>query len=179
MEVSMPRNENQDMIPMGSNANSNGMTNMANMADDNMMYMPAKMPELAGKAAAKYPDIYYKIQPHIMATCDHLDAYGMMMTKDVMDNTCDKLHEDILKMHPDMAYLDNENMTGMMPEARETISFGFDPPFGFDGRGFDGRGFDGRGFDGGFRRRGGGLRDIIGILLLSEFFRRRRHPFGY
>lgn len=140
--------------------NLEGMNPNIYAVNDNQKYIPAEMPNLAGNNAVVYPEIYYKLQPHVMMICDQMDAYGMLPTKDNMDHASKQLHENVLANHPEMAEFDKDN-DNMMPEARQAII----ADYGF-------RGYD----DYGFRRgRGRGvLRDILDILLLSEFHRRRR-----
>lgn len=143
-------------------------------AYENQMHMPAAMPNVAGSKAVNYPEIYYKLQPHIVMVCDQLDNYGIIPTKEIMENAADNIHEDVLKMHPEMAEYVNANemkVNEEMPEARETIFSGIGSGFGF---GFG----DGRFGHPRFRRRGF-LTDLIDILLLSEFQRRRRRRFPF
>ncbi len=156
---------NQEMTP-----NFEGMNPNIYSANENQMYMPASMPNMAGNNASSYPEIYYKLQPHVMMMCDQMDAYGMYPTKENMENAANQMHDNIMKNHPDIAAYakDSEKkMLDTMPEARQTIVS--DYGYGYRGYGDDsyGRGFRGRGV----------LRDIIDILLLSEFYRRRRRPY--
>ena len=154
----------QDITPNFEAMNSNIYP-----ANDNQMYVPAAMPNIAGNMSVNYPEIYYKIQPHIMMACDHMDAYGLIPTKEIMEKTAENIHSDVVKMHPEMAeYANVKKSSDPMPEARSAIISDFG--FGFD------RGFD-RDFGHGGFRRGGALRDIIDILLLSEFHHRRRRHF--
>lgn len=96
-----------------------------------------------------YPDVYYKVQPFVMVMCDEMDTYGTMMpTQEMIDYMCDCIYDDVIRMYPDLA----DNYSDM--EAVPTIN-------GFGG------------FSG-FGRRRGAFRDLITILLLTEFFRRRR-----
>jgi hypothetical protein len=131
------------------------------MPDDDLMRMPARLPELAGSAALHYPELYYKLQPHILAVCDQMDYYGLAMTEDILDDTGGKLREDVLQMHPEMTALDNGSP--MLPEARQTVTYSISPG-------------SGTGLTAGPRRRGL-LRDLIDILLLAEYYRRRRYPY--
>jgi hypothetical protein len=130
----------------------------ADTADDDLMRMPARLPALAGNAALHYPELYYKLQPHILSVCDQMDFYGLVITKEIIDDTGDKLREDILQMHPEMAALDNGDRN--MPEAREAVTYGIRP---------------GSGTSTTSTRRRGLLRDLIDILLLAEYYRRRRY----
>lgn len=166
---------NQDIVPNPEGNNSNVYS-----ANENQMYMPAAMPNLMGANAGNYPEIYYKLQPHIMMMCDQMDAYGMLPTKETIENAANQLHDNVLKNNPEIAEYakNNDKKTpDLMPEARPAIlsDYGYGGQYGSGyGRGY---GYDsGYGSGGGFRPRGA-LRDIIDILLLSEFYRRRRRPY--
>lgn len=153
---------NQDITPNNTGMNPNLYT-----TNENMMFMPAAMPNLVGGNAVTYPDIYYKLQPHIMMMCDQMDAYDMLPTKENMENAADQLHEKVLKQHPEIAEYAKDNeikLQNDMPEARQAIfsDYGYYP--GYDEYRY------------GHRRRSP-LRDILDILLLSEFYRRRRRPY--
>jgi len=96
-----------------------------------------------------YPDVYYKVQPYVMMMCDEMDSCGTMMpSQEMVDYMCDCIYEDLSRMYPDLT--DNYADVDAVP----TIN-------GFGGFGR-------------FRRRRGPFRDLITILLLTEFFRRRR-----
>lgn len=101
-----------------------------------------------------YPEVFYKLQPFIMICCDQMDMYGdAMPTQEMLDQMTDGIYNDVCRMYPDIAEYANscDKKTGTDPYITDVIN----------------------GFDRSFRRRGL-LRDIIGILLLSELFRRRR-----
>ena len=109
-----------------------------------------------------YPEVYYRLQPHIMMACDQMDSYGYAMpTQEVMDQMADGIYNDVIRLYPDMIDYDGATIP--------TVSIG--DPNGF-GHGFRDRN-SGVGFGRGFGRRGL-FRDLIDILLLSELFRRRR-----
>lgn len=99
-----------------------------------------------------YPEIYYKVQPFIMMACDQMDMH-QMPTQAMIDQMADNIHDDVVRMYPDMAEYAQSTMT--------TIADPHDPPpFGRDHR------------DGRFRRRGL-FNDLITILLLQELLGRR------
>ena len=112
-----------------------------------------------------YPEVYYKLQPYIMMVCDQMDTYGTTMpSQEMIERMSDNIYEDMCAMYPDIAdYVRSTERTADM-EAVETIT----PLRSFGSRGRD------FGRPGGRFRRRGVFRDLIGILLLSEFFRRRR-----
>jgi hypothetical protein len=101
-----------------------------------------------------YPEIYYKIQPFVMVCCDQMEAYGdSIPPQEVIDHMIEQIYNDVCRIYPDIAeYAREYDKTNKSPQIAEVIN-------GF--------------YRGRFRRRGM-LRDIIGILLLSELFRRRR-----
>lgn len=113
---------------------------------------PMSMPEQEEmRFRLVYPEIFYKLQPYIIAVCDEMDIFGdEMPSQDMIERIADSICDDMCEMHPDLADYIN---TG---EAAETqVPFGR-PRFGRR-----------------FRRRGL-FRDLVEILLLSEFSRRRR-----
>jgi hypothetical protein len=102
-----------------------------------------------------YPEIFYKIQPFVMVYCDQMDGYGdKIPPQEVIDQMTEMIHNDVCRIYPDIAeYAREYDRTNTDSEIVDAIN-GF-----FGGRRF---------------RRRGLLRDIIGILLISELFRRRR-----
>jgi hypothetical protein len=114
------------------------------------------MPMISGNMAFRvvYPEIFYRLQPYIIMVCDQMDTNGSMMpTQDMVEQMTDSIYDDVCRMYPDIAeYAREQDM-----KAKD------DPPE---------REIFGRRF-----RRRGLLRDLIGILLVSEFFRRRRRIF--
>lgn len=113
---------------------------------------------------AMYPEIFYKLEPFICATCDSIDAAGVMPTQEELDNIADGIYEDFNNMYPDLAeYMAANNRQNDMQDAVPTqfVYGGFRP-----GR-----------FQR-FRRRGL-ARDLISLLLLSRLFGRRRYPYPY
>ncbi len=120
-------------------------------------------PAMRGASANRvaYPEIYYRLQPHIMMVCDQMEPYDAMPTQDMVEQMADGIYEDVCRMYPDLADMELEK-TGADSEATEVVSR---YPRGGDRR----------------SRRRGSLRDLVGILLLSELFdrRRRRRPYYY
>lgn len=113
-----------------------------------------------------YPEVYYRLQPYIMSVCDQMDTYGNVMpNQEMVEQITDSIYDDVCDLYPDIAeYVRmNEANVNDNPQAVETIV----PIRNPDGFGRDFR------FGRRFRRRGL-FRDLIDILLLSEFFRRRR-----
>jgi hypothetical protein len=111
---------------------------------------PCFSPDMTGGAGAytwMYPDIYYKIQPHVTMACDEMDMNGWMMpTRKMMLCMCDRIHENVVRMYPEM-----RNYTGNWYAAPMMQVMDDDMPL-----------------------NNGPIKDIIAILLLSELFRRRR-----
>ena len=105
-----------------------------------------------------YPEIFYKLQPYVMLCCDQIDAYGAAMpTQEMLEQMADGIYDDVCRMYPDIAEYANtcEKKANADPAVADVIND----------------------FYGGNYRRRGMLRDLIGILLLSEFFRRRRRVY--
>ncbi len=118
--------------------------------------------DLAGGNAAVYPEVYYKLQPHILEACDRMDAYDVPPVREIMDSVADNVESNVMKSNPEVGAL-ADNGGSPMPEAREAVSYGYGPGYG-------------RRRDSGFRSRSF-LRDLIEILLLQETYRRRRYPY--
>jgi hypothetical protein len=164
--------DNERLMNQSMNPNMlEGMNAPQNVA--NQMNKASNMPNMTGTLAnqAVFPEIYYKLQPHIMMVCDQMDAFGNgMPTQEMVEQTTDNIYDDVVRMYPDVAEYANKTDNGTMPEARPAIiadyGFGYGPGYGY------------RPGYGRFRRRGV-LRDVIDILLLQEFMRRRRRPYWY
>jgi hypothetical protein len=165
--------DNGTLMNQGMNPSMlEGLNSPQNIANQmNTANMPNMKANLSNQVV--YPEIYYKLQPHIMMVCDQMDAYGDgMPTQEMVEQTTDNIYDDVVRLYPDVAEYANANelrMNTTMPEAVQTqfvtdFGFGFGPEFGFR--------------PGRFRRRGV-LRDVIDILLLQEFLRRRRRPFRF
>ncbi|HWQ79868.1 MAG TPA: hypothetical protein VN381_13665 [Anaerovoracaceae bacterium] len=104
-----------------------------------------------------YPDVYYKVQPFVMMACDEMDAYNMgMPTYDMVRQVSDQIHDDVMRVHPDLME-EEDDYQEMSYEA--AAAYDMADSFVESQR---------------FRRRRGFFRDLIDILLLNEFFRRRR-----
>lgn len=101
-----------------------------------------------------YPEIFYRIQPFVMVCCDQIEAMGIdIPPQEVIDHMTEVIYNDVCRMHPDIAeYAREYEKTNKNPEIVDVIN-------GVYGRDY---------------RRRGLLRDLIGILLISELFRRRR-----
>ncbi|MFZ5974709.1 MAG: hypothetical protein ACOYU3_04785 [Bacillota bacterium] len=124
-------------------------------------YQPGMSLMMSGAMAypTVYPDIYYKLQPHIMRACDEMEMYEMMPGVEMIEHKCDQIHDNVCRMHPDLAeYAREYEIQANNP---------MDPPEDYMSHNPDGFGFRM------FRRRGL-FGDLIRILLLSELFRRRR-----
>ncbi len=159
-------NINSDQMPSGNTAGQE-----LEPGYDNRMYAPAAMPDIAGSGSAAFPEIYYKLQPHILMVCDQMDAENMPLTKQLMDNAGNNIHANIMRTNPEVAdYAMEKDNQNDMPEARAAITYGYGPGYG-PGYGYGG------GY-GGYRNRGF-VRDLIDILLLNEYYRRRRYPYYY
>lgn len=106
-----------------------------------------------------YPEVYYKVQPFVMAVCDQMDSYNRaMISQEMFDQMSDDIYTNVFMMYPDLAeYANCHEMTSSVEAERF--------------RDFDrGRRFFPRRR---FRRRGL-FRDFIELLLLNELFRRGR-----
>jgi hypothetical protein len=120
--------------------------------DDPKYQHPCFKPEMVA-GTMLYPNIYYKLQPHIMMACDEMDMYGITMpSKKMIMCMCSRICDNVCKMYPEMVKYDMEYSAGEMSDP--------DPEPGFD--------------EFGHRMRRGPFRDFLAFLLLSEFFRRRR-----
>lgn len=108
-----------------------------------------------GLSPARFPDIYYQVQPVVQKTiCEMDDPYMAYPNQQAVDRMVDRTYEELLMNYPDMAELE-ESMADLEETVVETqIGFGR-PRFGRP------------------LRRRGIFRDLVTILLLSELFRRR------
>lgn len=102
-----------------------------------------------------YPDVYYKIQPFVMMACDELDANNTgMPTYDMVREIADQIHDDVCRVHPDLAEQNHYQEMSIEAAAAYDMSGSLMKSQ---------------------RWRGGGFfRDLIDIILLNEIFRRRR-----
>jgi hypothetical protein len=146
---------------------SEGMGSLENVTEYNQPNMPEIQkanPQVAVKPSiddamtyrAVYPEIYFKIKPHIEMACDVVGTYGSIMpTQGQLEQMSDGIFEDVCKLYPDMAdYMRKDDPAGDPPPFGDGFRGGFRPGFGF-----------------GFRRRGLG-RDLIDTLLLAELLNR-------
>lgn len=103
-----------------------------------------------------YPDVYYKVMPFVMMACDELDTsdYETMSPEMIMVTT-DQICEDVLRMYPDLA---QQVQYGDM-------SYEAAAAYNIPGSNVESQQF--------YRRRGI-FRDLVTIILLNEFFGRRR-----
>jgi hypothetical protein len=147
---------------MNEGALNAGANPLMNMQAPNPSMAPSQEMPMAGKMMnpVVYPEIFYKLQPYIMLVCDQMDTFSPMLpTQDMVEQMTDNIYDDVCRMYPDLAEYAraNENQSNREPPSEYGgIGFGF--PFVIGPR---------------FRRRGL-LRDLIDILLISEFSRRRR-----
>jgi hypothetical protein len=109
-----------------------------------------------------YPELFYKLQPFIMMACDQMESYSfgtMIPTQDMIEQFSDNIHEAVCRMYPDIADY---------AESADRKSNGELPVIAGLGQGMFDRNYDM--FSRRFRRRGI-LRDLIGILLISDLNR--------
>ena len=107
---------------------------------------------------AVYPEIYYRILPYILLACDRLDLYNVMPDQDMLDRMTEEIYNDLREMNPDI----EEYARGIGEQASPTMAQAISRNPYYYGRHY---------------RRRGTLRDIIDILLMSEFYRRRRRAY--
>ncbi|MGE5607441.1 MAG: hypothetical protein ACM3YE_17350 [Bacteroidota bacterium] len=106
---------------------------------------------------ARFPDIYYQVQPVIQNTiCEMDNIYMTYPSQEALDQMVDRACEEYFRMYPNTVEL--EESLADPGEAIVETQVGF-------GRPRLGRPF----------RRRGLFRDLVSILLLSELFRRRGH----
>lgn len=102
-----------------------------------------------------YPDVYYKVQPFVMMACDEMDACNCVMpTYDMVCRMTDQICEDVCRVHPDLAERDHYREMSYEAVSAYNVPGSFVEAQQF--------------------HRGGFFRDLITIILLNEFFRRRR-----
>lgn len=128
-------------------------------------YFQQEMPQMLSGAraySAMYPEIYYKIQPHIMRACDEMDMYDVMPSEDMINYQTDQITDNVSRMYPELAQYARDSEIQMENPARLPQEFGPGDPGGLEMT----------------RRRRprsrGLLGDLVGILLISELFNRRR-----
>jgi hypothetical protein len=141
---------------------------MDRLVKNNPGMMNNQLP-VPGNMMLVYPEIYYKLQPFIMMVCDQMDTFGSMMpTQEMIEQMTDSIYDDVKRMYPEIAEYarETENKTMSDSASAQTVVI---PQIYDDRRDYDDRDRFRRRF-----RRRGMLRDLIDILLLSEFARRRR-----
>lgn len=107
-----------------------------------------------GLTPARFPDIYYQVQPVIHNTiCEMDNLYLTYPSQEFLDQMVDRACEAFFRMYPDMVEL--EESIGDWGEATVETQIGFGRPF----------------------RRRGLFRDLVTILLLSELLRRRGYRY--
>lgn len=103
-----------------------------------------------------YPDVYYQVLPFVMMACDEMDAGDMgIPTYDTIRQISDRIHDDVLGAHPDLAAR-NDSYQEMSCEAAAAYDI---PESLAEAQQWRGGGF---------------FRDLVDIILLNEIFRRRR-----
>lgn len=142
---------------------------MAGMTQPFAAPMPQKTPEPM-PCKVVYPEVFYRLQPYIVMVCDEMDTFGSEMPSQVMiEQMTDSIYDDVCRMYPDLADYAKEK-----GETIPTVEmYGMDSDHDHDhDHDFDRDDFFRRRF-----RRRGIFRDLIDILLLNEFFNRRRRRF--
>lgn len=81
---------------------------------EHMGMHPCFTPEMAAGAEAyqmMYPDMYYKMMPHVMMAADEMEMHGVTMPNhQMMMCMCNRVYENMTRMHPEMA--DNAAASG-------------------------------------------------------------------
>lgn len=116
---------------------------------------PLRLPEDRNMPCSTYPELYYRLVPYIMMVCDQAETAGIEMpSQQMIESITDNIYDDVVANYPDMAdYFRCQEQT-----MANTDSLPVQGPFYFGRR----------------PRRRGLFRDLIDILLLNEFLRRRR-----
>ncbi len=100
-----------------------------------------------------YPDIYYRIYPYVHRVCDRMDnPYMLYPSEAQVESMVNECYDTCVRAMPDLHhYAEMKAEESQQAEASQLI------------------------------RRRPLLRDLIGILLVTELFRRRRrfYPYGY
>lgn len=101
----------------------------------------------------QYPGTYYMVQPIVSRACMEMDDLnGPFPSQTTVNYMIDRAYNEVIRTYPEMVAGDNEK----------------EP---YEGRGMEAQQF--------FRRRRFTrrrlLRDLVGILLISELLRRRRY----
>ncbi|MBE6034834.1 MAG: hypothetical protein E7222_09080 [Clostridiales bacterium] len=94
-----------------------------------------------------YPEIYYKVQPFIIFSCDQLESCRHIINQDMLDQIGDDIYTKVCIMYPDLEEYANQYPMKLSVESAQRSRGGM------------------------FRRRGL-FRDFIDLLLINELFRR-------
>ncbi|MDD2418823.1 MAG: hypothetical protein PHR18_07675 [Oscillospiraceae bacterium] len=126
-------------------------SNNWNAPNNNSQEQPSELTDMI-TYRMMYPEIFYKLQPFIIMSCDQMESSGEP-TQEMIEMMTENIHRDFCRMYPDLEeYARGQEMETVANPAVVEVQ---------------------RPFRSRFRRRGL-LRDIIEILLVSELFRRRR-----
>lgn len=93
-----------------------------------------------------YPEIYYKVQPFIIFSCDQMESCKHMINQNMLDQVGDDIYTKVCEMYPDIEEYANQYPMRLSVESEQRQ----------------------RRF---FRRRGI-FQDFIDLLLINELFRR-------
>lgn len=105
-----------------------------------------------------YPEVYYKVMPFVMMACDEFDVSNHeMLSPAMVRETTDRIYEDVCKIHPDLVRPDQYRGMSFEAAAAYSISNTYAEAQQFN--------------------RGGFFNDLITIILLNEFFGRRRRRY--
>ncbi len=106
-----------------------------------------------------YPDVYYKVMPFVMMACDEFDVSNHeMLSPAMIRETTDRIYEDVCKIHPDLVSPNQyRGMTYGSAESYSSISDTYVEAQQFN--------------------QGGFFNDLITVILLNEFFGRRRRRY--
>lgn len=112
-------------------------------------------PNYTGTTPARFPEIYYRVQPVIQNIVCEMDNLNQTYpTQEALDLMVERVWDDYHRIYPDM--IEYEESSADSGEAAVETQIGFGRPrFGRP-----------------FRRRGL-FGDLVTILLLNELFRRR------
>ncbi len=153
--MSAPQNR-APMAPNEMSAPQNRMTTPPNGMSAPPDRTPMNPPTQNSQNNATYPEVYYRIFPYIILACDQLAAQNIVPTQEMFDRISDNIYHDLLEMYPELEDYAGGNSMSENDAAVPTISFAVPRSNRRS-------------------RRRGILRDLIDILLLSEFYRRRRN----
>ncbi len=70
-----------------------------------------------------YPDIYYKLQPHIRNACDRMDTQGPQMpTQQMVENLSEGIFSEVCRLYPELAAQCNNSEMSLDDAALQTRS---------------------------------------------------------